>query len=50
LRTDFSSKGFRYVLLQPGNDHESVSAAQNYIDGKGFTFMTKVSKAPLSLG
>ena len=47
LRTDFSSKGFGYVLLQPGNDDASVRAAQDYLDGKGFTFMTKDSKAIL---
>jgi hypothetical protein len=47
LRTDFSSKGFGYVLLQPGNDEASVKAAQDYLDGKGFNFMTKESKAIL---
>ena len=47
LRTDFSAKGFRYVLLQPGNDEASTKAAQDYLDGKGFTFMTKDSKAIL---
>jgi hypothetical protein len=47
LRTDFSAKGFGYVLLQPGNDEASTNAAQNYVDGKGFTFMTKGSKAIL---
>ena len=47
LRTNFSSKGFGYVLLQPGNDEASVKAAQDYLDGKGFNFMTKDSKAIL---
>ena len=47
LRTNFSSKGFGYVLLQPGNDEASVKAAQDYLDGKGFNFMTKDFKAIL---
>ena len=47
LRTDFLSFGFGYVLLQPGNDAASVSAAQDYSGGKGFTFTTKESKAVL---
>ena len=47
LRTDFSAKGFGYVLLQPGNDEASTNAAKDYLDGKGFTFMTKDSKAIL---
>jgi hypothetical protein len=47
LRTDFSSKGFGYVLLQPGNDEASTNAAKDYLDGKGFTFMTKASRAIL---
>ena len=47
LRTDFSSKGFGYVLLQPGNDEASVKAAQDYLDGKGFNIMTRDSKAIL---
>ena len=47
LRTNFSAKGFGYVLLQPGNDEASTNAAKDYLDGKGFTFMTKDSKAIL---
>jgi hypothetical protein len=47
LRTDFSSLGFGFVLLQPGNDEASVKAAQDYLDGKGFSFMTKGSAAIL---
>ena len=47
LRTDFSSMGLVYVLLQSGNDNALVKAAQNYLDGKGFTFMTRNSKAIL---
>ena len=47
LHTDFSSFGFGYVLLQPGNDEASVRAAQDYRAGRGFSFMTKVSQATL---
>ena len=47
LRTDFSSFGFGYVLLQPGDDEASLSAVQDYRNGKGFAFMTKASSAVL---
>jgi hypothetical protein len=47
LRTDFSSFGFGYVFLQPGNDEASVKASQDYRAGKGFSFMTKGSRAIL---
>ena len=47
LGTDFSSLGFGYVLLQPGNYEASVKAAHNYRAGKGFSFMTKGSTAIL---
>jgi hypothetical protein len=47
LWTDFSARGFGYMLLQPGNDDASSQASQDYQDGKGFTFMTKGSKAVL---
>jgi hypothetical protein len=47
LRTDFSARGFGYVLLQPGNDNALSQASQDYREGKGFTFMTKGSKAVL---
>jgi hypothetical protein len=49
MRTDFSSMGFGYVLLQPGNDKASVKAAQDYRTGKVFSFMTKGSSATLRL-
>ena len=48
LRTDFSSIGFGWCLLQPGNDAASITAAQDYRDGKGFSFMTKSSQALLN--
>jgi hypothetical protein len=38
LHTDFSSKGFRYVLCQPATDKTMLKAVQDYRDGKGFTF------------
>jgi hypothetical protein len=47
LRSDFSAQGFGFVLLQPGNNEASVQAALDYCDGKGFSFMTKDSKAIL---
>jgi hypothetical protein len=47
LRTDFSSHGFGYVLLQPGDDKASTQAEQDYRDSKGFSFMTKGSKSIL---
>ena len=49
LRTDFSSLGFGYVLLQLGNDEASVKAAQGNQGGKGFSFMTKGSTATCDL-
>jgi hypothetical protein len=47
LHSDFSARGFGFVLLQPGNDEASQEAEQDYHDGKGFSFMTKDSKAIL---
>ncbi len=47
LQTDFSARGFGYVLLQPGNDDALMTALQDYWDGKGFSFMTMCSSAVL---
>ena len=47
LSTDFSSLGFVYVFLKPGNNEALVRAAQDYRAGKGFSFMTKGSTATL---
>ncbi len=47
LLADFSAMGFGYVLLQPGSNDASTQAAQDYLDGKAFTFMTKGSVATL---
>jgi hypothetical protein len=35
LRTNLSSLGFGYVLLQPGNDAASMQALLNYWEGRG---------------
>jgi hypothetical protein len=48
LQTDFSSLGFGFISLQPGNDKASTKAAQDYWDGRGFSFMTKDSIAALN--
>jgi hypothetical protein len=47
LHTNFSSLGFGFVLLQPSNNEASIKADQDYLDGKGFSFMTKGSAAVL---
>jgi hypothetical protein len=47
LGTNFSSPGFGFVLLQPGNNETLVNTAKDYLDGKGFSFMTKGSAAVL---
>ena len=47
LQKDFFALGFGYVLLQPGDDVALITAAQDYRDGKGFTFLTKESQAIL---
>jgi hypothetical protein len=47
LRTNFSSLEFGFVLLQPGNNEASVKAAQDYLDGNRFAFITKGSAAIL---
>jgi hypothetical protein len=47
MRTNFSSLGFGFVLLQPGNDAALVNATKDYLDGKGFNFMTNGSAAVL---
>jgi hypothetical protein len=47
LRTDVSSLGFGYVLLQPSNNAASTQAWLDYRAGKGISFMTKESAAHL---
>jgi hypothetical protein len=47
MQMDFSSLGFGFFLLQPGNNKASAKATQDYQDGRGFSFMTKGSTAVL---
>ena len=41
LRTDFSSRGFGFVVSQPGTDESSEAAMVAYRSGSDFAFMTK---------
>jgi hypothetical protein len=41
LRTDFSSRGFGFVVSQPGTDECSEAAMVAYRSGSDFAFMTK---------
>ncbi len=47
LRTDFSAKGFGYVICQPGTDAASEQAMAAFLAGHNYTFMTKESSAVL---
>ena len=47
IRTDFSSAGFGYVVCQPANDDASIAAMHKCMNGQGFDFMSKNSKAVL---
>jgi hypothetical protein len=47
LQSDFLSKGFSYVVCQPGNDAVSNDAMKAYQSGSGFSFMTETSTAVL---
>ncbi len=47
IRTDFSSKGFGYIVCQPGTDIASEQAMAAYQAGKDFAFMMKESSAVL---
>jgi hypothetical protein len=47
LCTNFSSRGFGYVVCQPGNDEASNAAMNAYQSGADFSFMTKSSMATL---
>jgi hypothetical protein len=47
LRTDFSSKGFGYVVCQPGIDTASEHAMAAYQAGQDSAFMTTDSSAML---
>jgi hypothetical protein len=41
LQTNFFAMGFGYVLLQQGSNNATTQVAQDYRDGKAFTFITK---------
>ena len=49
LRTDFSAKGFGYVICQPGTNAASEQAMAAFQAGHDFTFMTKESSTVLRL-
>jgi hypothetical protein len=43
LRTDFSSKGFGYVVCQADTDNVSLALASQFMSGNGFHFLTKTN-------
>jgi hypothetical protein len=43
LRTDFSSKGFGYVVCQADDDDVSLALASQFMLGNGFHFLTKTN-------
>ena len=43
LRTDFSSKGFDYVVYQPEDDDVSLELIFQFMSGNGFHFLTKTN-------
>jgi hypothetical protein len=47
LCSDFSSKGFGYVVCQPGTDDTSEAAMKAYQLGSDFNFMMKDSSATI---
>jgi hypothetical protein len=47
LQSNFSSRGFGYVVCQPGNNTASTKAINAYRSGADFSFMTKTSSAVL---
>jgi len=47
LRTDFSAKGYGFVVCQPGTDDSSEAAMVAYRSGSDFVFMTKEAKGNL---
>ena len=47
LRTNFSARGFGYVICQPGTDAASKQAMAAFQAGHDFTFMTNESSAVL---
>ncbi len=47
LQTDFSAKGFGYVVCQPGNNNVSMVLVSRYMLGQGFNFLTKTGLGTL---
>jgi hypothetical protein len=47
LQSEFSSRGFGYVICQPANDVALTEAMNAYQSGSDFNFMTKISAAVL---
>jgi hypothetical protein len=48
LQTDFSSKGFGYVVCQADNDDTSLALASQVMSGNGFHFLTKTNGFPFT--
>ena len=44
LLTDFSKKGFGYVICQPGDDPDALAAMRREMDGDNCEFLTKGTK------
>ena len=47
LRTDFSAKGFGYVVCQPDDDDASLALSSQFMSGNGFHFLTKANQGTL---
>jgi len=47
LRTDFSAKGFGYVVCQADDDETSLALASQFMSGNGFNFLTKTNGSAL---
>jgi hypothetical protein len=47
LWTDFSSRGFGFVVCQPGKDDSSEAAMVAYQSGSDYAFMTNEAKGVL---
>jgi hypothetical protein len=47
LRTDFSAKGFGYVVCQPDNDKTFLALPLQFMSGNGFHFLMKTNDGVL---
>ncbi len=43
LRTDFSAKGFGYVVCQADDDETFLALASQFMSGNGFNFLTEIN-------